>query len=220
MTSLATADSEVSHSAALAWSLQALCVQGSTYVWNWEQQKPSGVVVPLRQASRGSAIITVLRLPGLVYPFHDVMSFFLTVFAVSFSLSSHFLSHWGCTFFLTTHFRNSRKPKNIWFWPFLRMADTNGRHCRAVCFSCLCWSPYIRVASVHPCTLQHYWVRTFFLTAKSFSVCEGVLGFLHLGKHSKQVAALQPHASKKASATSFSLSFFLTSLSHESFFSH
>ena len=35
-----------------------------------------------------------------------------------------------------------------------------------------------------------------FSSAKSFSVCGGVLGSLHSGKHSKQVAALQPHASK------------------------
>ena len=55
-----------------------------------------------------------------------------------------------------------------------------------------------------------------FSLAKSFSVYGGVLGPLHSGKHSKQVAALQPHASNEASATSFSL-VFLTVLSHKSF---
>ena len=55
-----------------------------------------------------------------------------------------------------------------------------------------------------------------FSSAKSFSVCGGVLGSLHSGKHSKQVAALQPHASNEASATSFSL-VFLTVLARSSF---
>ena len=40
----------------------------------------------------------------------------------------------------------------------------------------------------------------------------GVLGPLHSGKHSKQVAALQPHASNEASATSFSLVFLVSVL--------
>ena len=55
-----------------------------------------------------------------------------------------------------------------------------------------------------------------FSSAKSFSVCGGVLGSLHSGKHSKQVAALQPHASNEASATSFSL-VLRARLSHEFF---